>query len=76
MASDVPPESQTRDVTPSREEVRRALFQAQEELHVAPGMMNQVLRNGALTRKTIDGRDVLTVYNSAEYVEELVSLGH
>lgn len=76
MASDVLLESQRRDATPAREEVRRALFQAQEELHVAPGMMNQVMRNGALTRKTIDGRDVLTVYSSAEYVEELVPLGH
>ena len=75
MASDEPPESQRRDVTPTVEEVRRAVFQAQKQIHIAPGMMNQVMRNGVLTRKTIDGRDVLTMYDSAEYVEELVPLG-
>ncbi len=76
MASDAPPETQRRDVTPTLDEVRRALFRAQKKIHVAPGMMNQVMRNGALTRKTIDGRDVLTMYDSAEYVKELVPLGH
>lgn len=55
--------------------IRRVYDKNRKYVPVAPGMVNQIYRNGLLTKKTIDGDGYIRMHSSQNYYREYVNTG-
>ena len=52
---------------------RRIYDEHRHYVPIAPGMVNQIYRNGLLTKKTIDGDGYIRMHGSENYYREYVN---